>query len=82
MHFAAGALGFVCVGMSGFAAARAMHRRGASWLALISLFSGLTVVLGFFSGMVFPPGIPGIWIAVVVGWIWLAVMSVALKNPV
>ena len=81
-HFAAGALGFVCLAMSGFAAAWAMHRRGAPLLARLSLFSGLVIVLGFSSGFVFPPGILGSWIAVVVGWMWLAVMSLGLKNPV
>ena len=80
MHFAAGALGFLCLALSGFAAAWAMRRQGAALLALLSLFSGLAVVLGFASGIVFPPGIVGIWIAVVVGWIWLAVMSLGLKR--
>jgi Protein of unknown function (DUF998) len=82
LHFAAGGLGFLCLALSGFAAAWTLRRRGASSLALLSLLSGLTVVLGFLSGMVFPPGMLGIWIAVVVGWIWLAVMSLGLKRLV
>jgi len=80
LHFAAGGLGVMCLAVSGFAAAWTMRRRGESLLARLSLISGLTVVLGFFSGVVFPPGILGIWIAVVVGWIWLAVMSLGLRG--
>ena len=72
----------MCLATSGFAAAWAMHRGGAPSLARLSLFSGLVIVLGFSSGLVFPPGILGIWIAVVVGWMWLAVTSLGLKNPV
>jgi hypothetical protein len=80
LHFAAGALGFLCLALSGFAAARTLRGRGGLLLAPISLFSGITVVLGFLGGMLAPPGILGIWIAVVVGWIWLAVMSLGLKR--
>jgi hypothetical protein len=82
MHFAAGGLGFLCLSLSGFAAAWTMRRRGASSLALLSLLSGLAVVLGFFGGIASPVGILGIWIAVVVGWIWLAVMSLGLERLV
>ena len=80
LHFAAGGLGFLCLALSGFAAAAALRRRGVPSLALLSLFSGLAVILGFASGLVFPPGILGIWIAVVVGWIWLAVISLGLRR--
>jgi hypothetical protein len=80
LHFAAGALGFLCLAISGFAAAWTMWRRHAPSLALLSLFSGLSVVLGFFGGMVLPVGILGIWLAVVVGWAWLTVMSLRLSS--
>jgi hypothetical protein len=80
MHFAAGGLGFLCLAVSGFAAAWTLRRRRATSLALLSLLSGLAVALGFFSGMVFPPGILGIWIAVVVGWVWIAVLSLRLGR--
>jgi hypothetical protein len=80
LHFVAGALGFTFLGISGFAAAWTMWRRHVSSLALLSLFSGLAVVLGFFGGMVLPIGILGIWFAVVVGWAWLAVMSLRLAR--
>jgi hypothetical protein len=77
IHFAAGGLGFVCLGVSCLFAARAMSRRASRSLARLSLFSGVAVLLGFFGGTAIPHSSPvlGIWIAVVVGWLWLSVMS-------
>ena len=80
VHFAAGALGFTFLAVSCFAAAWAMSRRQVPSLAGLSLLSGLAVVLGFFGGMLLPLGILGIWFAVVVGWVWLAVMSLRLNR--
>jgi Protein of unknown function (DUF998) len=80
LHFVAGALGFTFLAISCFFAARAMSRRKVSSLARLSLLSGLAVVLGFFGGPVIPMGILGIWFAVVVGWAWLAVMSLRLNR--
>jgi hypothetical membrane protein len=76
VHFAAGALGFVALAVSCLVASRAMSRRGERRLALLSLVSGVVILLGFFSVAV-PNSSPvvGIWIAVVVGWLWLALMS-------
>ena len=81
MHFVAGALTFLMLGISGLAAAWTMMRRRHTALALLSLFSGLSVFIGFFGGIASPIGIAGIWFAVVVGWIWLAVMSLQLQRP-
>jgi hypothetical protein len=67
VHFAAGGLGFACLAVSGFAAAWEMARRGLPLLAVLSLLSGLAVVLGFFGGMVLPIGIQD-RLAVVAGW--------------
>jgi hypothetical protein len=80
VHFASGALGFACLAISCFIAARAMWRRRAPAFAWLSLLSGLAVVLGFFGGMAFPWGIWGIWFAVVEGWAWLAIMSARLSS--
>lgn len=80
VHLIAGALGFTFLATSCFFAARAMWRRNVTSLALLSLLSGFTVVLGFFGGIVLPVGILGIWIAVVVGWAWLTVMSLQLNR--
>lgn len=80
IHFIAGALAFLFLTISCFFAARATWRRNLSSLAWLSLVAGLAVVLGFFGGMVLPMGILGIWFAVIVGWAWLAVMSLRLSR--
>ena len=81
VHFAAGALGFIALAISCFFAASAMSRRKAPSFARLSFLSGLAVVLGFFGGLAFPGGgILGIWLAVLVGWTWLAVMSLHLYR--
>jgi hypothetical membrane protein len=76
LHFAAGGLGFIALAVSCLIAARAMARRGERALARLSLVSGVVILLGFFS-VAIPNSSPvlGIWIAVVVGWVWLALMS-------
>jgi hypothetical membrane protein len=77
MHFVAGALTFLMLGISGLAAAWTMMRRRQTGLAWLSLFSGLSVFIGFFGGVASPSiGVAGIWYAVVVGWTWLTIMSV------
>lgn len=80
VHFIAGALGFLLLAISCFFAARTMSRLNESTLARLSLVSGLVVVLGFFGGMALPMGIVGIWLAVVVGWAWLAVMALRVNR--
>jgi hypothetical protein len=80
IHFIAGALGFICLAISCFLAARVMRRSNVPSLALLSLLSGVAVVLGFFGGIALPMGVLGIWFAVVVGWLWLTVMSLRLNR--
>lgn len=83
LHFIFGTLGFTALGISCFVAARAMSRRGAPSLARLSLTSGVVVLLAFFGGGAFSSssaGIVGIWVAVVAGWAWLAVMSLHLYR--
>jgi hypothetical protein len=82
LHFIAGASGFLSLAISCFFAVWAMWRRSVSSLAILSLATGLAVVLGFFGGMALPMGIMGIWFAVVAGWVWLAVMSIRLSRVV
>ena len=79
IHFIVGALTFTSLGISGLCAAWAMRRRSAA-LAWLSLFSGLSVLVGFFGGIALPGGIAGIWFAVVAGWAWLAAMSLRLPR--
>lgn len=83
VHFVAGALGFILLGVSCFFAAAALSRAQALWLARLSFFSGLVILVGFFGGaMLGGAGILGIWISVVVGWAWLAVVSRHLYRRV
>jgi hypothetical protein len=82
VHFVAGALGFTSLGVSCFFAAPAMSRRKVPSLARLSFFCGLAVLLGFFGGPALPGVSPvlGIWFSVIVGWTWLAVVSLHLRR--
>ena len=83
VHFVAGSLGFTALAVSCFTTALAMSRRHPSSLARLSFLSGLAVALGFFGGAAFSStsaGILGIWLSVVVGWAWLAVLSLHLYR--
>lgn len=80
IHFIAGTLGFVSLAVSCFLAARAMSRLRNPALARISFLCGLAILVGFFGGPFLPLGIWGIWAAVVVGWGWLAAMSLQLER--
>lgn len=82
IHFAAAALAFTALGISGFLGARAMARRKARVLTMFSLFSGLAVLLGFFGGIFsgVAPGVLGIWFGVIVGWAWLSTLSLHLYR--
>ncbi len=81
IHFIVGAFVFLMLAMSALFAAWTMFRRRVAGLAWLSLVSGLIVLVGFFGGMVSPIGVLGIWLAVVVGWAWLAVISIRLMRP-
>ena len=52
-----------------------LARRGERAVSRLSLASGLVMLLGFFGGFAFPSPVVGIWISVVTGWAWLAVLS-------
>lgn len=77
IHFAVGGLGFICLAVSCFLAARALSHRNSRSLARLSVVCGVIVLLGFFGTVAIPNISPvlGIWIAVVVGWTWLSVLS-------
>lgn len=81
-HFIAGSLGFLSLAIACLLGSRTMSRLHASGLARLSLISGVVVLLGFFGGpFLGPRGILGIWIAVVVGWVWLGVTSLRAMQP-
>jgi hypothetical protein len=80
VHFAAGVLGFISLAVACFVAARAMSRRNVPSLARLSLLSGVVILLAFFGGGALSSvsasaGTLGIWLSVIVGWAWLAIMS-------
>jgi hypothetical protein len=83
LHFVVGTLAFVCFAISGLCAVCPLSRRNEKFLARLSLFSGLSILVGFFGGF-FIPGLSsptaGIWFAVVVGWVWLSVLSLKLYR--
>ena len=83
IHFIVGMIGLTALGISALLAARAMSRRGQRPAARISLASGLGILIAFFGGGALsggPIGILGIWLAVVIGWAWLATISVHLYR--
>jgi hypothetical protein len=57
-------------------------QRHLSSLALLSVVSGFAILLGFLSGTMLAGGVLGIWFAVVVGFAWLALMSLRLTANV
>lgn len=82
LHFAFGGIAFLALAISCLVASRALARRGDTGVARLSLLSGAAVLLGFFSPFMLPIGGPtaGIWFAVVVGWAWLAYVSLHLRR--
>ena len=75
LHFVVSALAFTSFGVSALLAARLLARRGERTMARFSSASGLVMLLGFFGGFALPSPVLGIWVSVVTGWAWLAVLS-------
>src|SRR5262245_21169565 len=78
VHFAAGAVTFLAMAIACCAGSRTMSTHGERGLAPFSLLAGFIVFLGFFGGSAFSSsvgGVAGIWVAVVMGWAWLAIVS-------
>lgn len=76
LHFVAGTLGFISLGVSAILSSRALAKRHDAGLARFALIAGIVVIVGFF-GPAFVPGaggVAGIWLSVVVGFGWLAVL--------
>ena len=83
LHLVVGTLGFMCFAISGLCAIRPLSRRNDRFLMLLSLFSGLGILGGFFGGFLIPgfsSPTAGIWFAVVVGWVWLSLLSLKLYK--
>lgn len=78
VHLLAGVVTFLAMAIACWAGARTMAKRGERGLSRLSLLAGVVVFLAFFGGAAFASsvgGVAGIWLAVVVGWAWLALVS-------
>lgn len=85
LHLAFGGIGFLCLGIAGFVLGAWFARRGARGTAGAARLGGAVVILGFAGGAALSPGPAGIallWLAVVVGWALLALVSVAAYRAV
>lgn len=78
VHLIAGAVTFIAMAIACWAGARTMSKRAERGLSRLSLLAGFVVFFAFFGGAAFSSnvgGVAGIWLAVVVGWAWLAIVS-------
>jgi hypothetical protein len=78
VHLMAGVVTFVAMAIASWTGARTMSKRGERGLSRLSLAAGFVVFLGFFGGAALSTsggGVAGIWLAVVTGWAWLAIVS-------
>jgi hypothetical protein len=83
IHLAGGGIGFLTLAAACFVVARAMSRRNQSSMARLSFICGVLILVGFFTPVAIPngsAGTAGIWLTVVVGWAWLAVVSTQLLR--
>ncbi len=85
VHLAAGAIGFFALGAAYLFLGAWFARRQSAGLARASRVSGALVLVGFVVGAATATTTAGVaifWVAVVVGWAWLAVASVAVYRTV
>jgi hypothetical protein len=85
LHLAAGGLGFLALAVAYFVLGRWFARRDQAGLARGSWASGAVVLAGFALGAATATtalGVAALWIAVVAGWGWLAVASLAVYRTV
>jgi hypothetical protein len=84
LHLAFGGVGFIALGVAAIVAASWFRRRGSAG-ATWSLVAGILVIVAFAAGgalSMSPGGVLLLWVAVVVGWAWLALTSVAAYRAV
>ena len=84
LHLAFGGLGFLALGIAAIIAASWFRRRNAGKSAL-SLIAGILVIVAFVAGGALsngPAGVTLLWLAVIVGWLWLALTCVAAHRAV
>ncbi|HSJ44612.1 MAG TPA: DUF998 domain-containing protein [Euzebyales bacterium] len=85
LHLAFGAIGFLCLAAAAFVVATWFDRRQAHAFARTSRIAGAVVALGFVGGAALSTQVLGVaclWVAVVVGFAWLAAASVQVYRTV
>lgn len=85
LHLLFGAIGFLCLAAAAFAYAKWATGRGEAGHARLSLWCGVVVLVGSAGGAAFaqfPIGVALLWIAVLAGWLWLALASAHLYTVV
>jgi hypothetical protein len=84
LHLAFGGVGFLALGVAAIVAASWFRRRGSAG-GVWSLVAGILIIVAFAAGGALssgPAGVLLLWIAVVAGWAWLALASVAAYRAV
>jgi hypothetical membrane protein len=82
-HLAFGALGFACLiaAMLLLGQYHARHGRdGLAWFSRIAAVLFLVAFAGIATGSAAPAVVLGFWVAVVLAWVWLAVVSLDLYR--
>ncbi len=85
LHLATGAIGFLALAGATLVVAGWFRRREEPRRARNSRLSGIVIVAGFGGGAAFATTLAGVillWIAVVTGWVWLALTSLILYRTV
>ena len=84
-HLAFGGVGFLCLAAAAAVVARWFGERSQGALQRYSLASAVIVVVAFLAGAALSTsaaGVVSLWVAVVVGWLWLAVTSLRAYRSV
>lgn len=85
LHLAFGAIGFLALAIAAIVIARWSARRDEARWARYSFISGVVIIAGFLTGAALATetlGVAALWVAVVVGWAWLAATSIHLYRTV
>lgn len=85
IHLAAGGIGFLALAAAAFSLGTWFQDRQRMAWTLRSRIAGALVIVGFLAGAALATqtlGVLALWLAVVVGWLWLGAASVALYKVV
>lgn len=80
LHLVFGGIGFVALGVAAIVAGAWFAARGARGPAALSRAAGIVIIVAFAAGGALaqgPAGVILLWLAVLAGWAWLALISLA-----